>query len=146
MPQSESLPPELHGLPALTVQQPFADLIVRGVKTIENRRWYTTHRGPLVIHAGASTRVYHSDFPAFLQRVRAARAEWELEQLGPVADLPRGAILGTVEIVDVRRLEDTHDSPWAVGPWCWIVSEARRLDVPVPWTGGRGLWRVGGAA
>ena len=142
MPSDEDLPSDLCGLPALTVQQLFAELIVRGVKTIENRTWYTSHRGPLVIHAGTSTRVYRSDFPAFLGRVRAANAQHELDALAPIGDLPRGAILGTVDLIDVCRLEDTYDSPWAVGPWCWIVSDPRRLDAPIPRTGGRGLWGV----
>lgn len=37
---------------ALTVRQPWASLIAAGVKTIETRSRRTSHRGPLVIHAG----------------------------------------------------------------------------------------------
>lgn len=37
---------------ALTVQQPWAWLIVKGYKPIENRTWRTDFRGRLVIHAG----------------------------------------------------------------------------------------------
>jgi hypothetical protein len=36
---------------ALCVRQPWADLIVAGVKDVENRTWSTRHRGPLVIVA-----------------------------------------------------------------------------------------------
>jgi hypothetical protein len=39
---------------ALTVRQPYAQLIALGVKTIETRSWATNYRGPLLIHAGAA--------------------------------------------------------------------------------------------
>jgi hypothetical protein len=39
-------------LPALSVRQPWAWLIVNGLKDIENRPRRTLHRGPLLIHAG----------------------------------------------------------------------------------------------
>jgi hypothetical protein len=34
---------------ALTVRQPWANLIASGKKMIETRRWRTVHRGPLLI-------------------------------------------------------------------------------------------------
>ena len=39
----------------LTVRQPFAALIVAGLKTIECRGWQPRFRGPLLIHAGLGT-------------------------------------------------------------------------------------------
>jgi hypothetical protein len=35
---------------ALSVRQPFADLIARGIKPIENRSWRTRYRGLIYIH------------------------------------------------------------------------------------------------
>jgi hypothetical protein len=35
----------------LSIRQPFASLICRGIKTIENRSWDTSYRGKLLIHA-----------------------------------------------------------------------------------------------
>jgi hypothetical protein len=37
---------------ALSIRQPWAHLIVAGIKQIENRTWTTRYRGPLLIHAG----------------------------------------------------------------------------------------------
>lgn len=34
---------------ALSVKQPWANMIASGEKTIETRRWYTDYRGPLLI-------------------------------------------------------------------------------------------------
>lgn len=39
---------------ALSIRQPWAWAIVNGHKTIENRTWATTYRGPLLIHASKS--------------------------------------------------------------------------------------------
>ena len=36
---------------ALSLKQPWAALLVHGRKTIEVRRWATTRRGPILIHA-----------------------------------------------------------------------------------------------
>lgn len=41
---------------ALTLWQPWASLIAVGAKTIETRSWSTTYRGPLAIHAAATTK------------------------------------------------------------------------------------------
>jgi hypothetical protein len=35
----------------LSIRQPYASLICRGIKTIENRSWDTKYRGKLLIHA-----------------------------------------------------------------------------------------------
>ncbi len=40
---------------ALSLKQPWAALVVHGVKTIEIRRWPTRHRGLLLIHASRQT-------------------------------------------------------------------------------------------
>jgi hypothetical protein len=37
---------------ALTVRQPWAWATIYAGKDVENRRWRTTYRGPLLIHAG----------------------------------------------------------------------------------------------
>jgi len=36
---------------AISLLQPWATLVVTGVKTIETRSWGTKYRGPILIHA-----------------------------------------------------------------------------------------------
>jgi hypothetical protein len=43
---------------ALTIRQPWATLIVMGIKNIENRSWKTNYRGELLIHAGKAKDPY----------------------------------------------------------------------------------------
>lgn len=45
---------------ALSVHQPYADLILSGAKTVEYRSWYTHHRGPLLICATQRPCVGHA--------------------------------------------------------------------------------------
>jgi hypothetical protein len=100
---------------ALTIRQPFAELIVAGVKDVENRTWRTSHRGPLAIHAAATTR--------------------ELDALGlDPGDYTLGAVIGVVDVLDVAP--DDHDG------WRWLLSNPRRLPAPVPARGGRALFHV----
>lgn len=38
---------------ALTLREPWASLVLEGVKTLETRSWATRYRGELFIHAGS---------------------------------------------------------------------------------------------
>jgi hypothetical protein len=123
---------------ALTILQPWAELIARGVKRVENRTWKTPHRGPLAIHAGKSRKVMESEDPS----------EWP-ERYG--IEMPRaeeltfGAIIAIAELVDCVRVEDLPDElrghPFAEGPWCWVLNEVRRI-VPVRCKGAQLVWRT----
>ena len=84
------------GVKAVTVRQPWASLIVAGIKTIETRSWSTRHRGPLAIHAGKVHYVgpwNHQLFEA-TERVHGGMA-------GYPDSFPLGAVVGTVRLVDV---------------------------------------------
>ncbi|QEL13621.1 ASCH domain-containing protein [Limnoglobus roseus] len=78
------LPPTLS---ALSVRQPWAGLIIAGVKRIEVRSWLTTHRGPLLIHAA---------------KIRDERPEverWVTPALRPICAIS-GGVIGLVELID----------------------------------------------
>lgn len=114
---------------ALTVRQPWAHLILTGVKRIENRSWETSHRGQLLIHAAKSPD-------------NAARDLLEEFSIDP-ADLAYGAIIGIVTVTDCIELanltDDLADDPFAGGPFCWLLADAKPL-APIPWKGALGLW------
>lgn len=104
---SRGQPPALRGL---TIRQPWAWAVIYGGKDVENRRWRTAHRGPLLIHAGqdadpdpeASAKLLWTmgDPEAFGQ----PRAAWQA----------RGAIIDVVFLDDI--LTDSS-SPWAAAGW-----------------------------
>lgn len=110
---------------ALSIQQPWAELILQGVKTIEVRRVPARPRGSVYLYA--SQRI--SSLPG---------VEMLLQQQGIFAEtLPRGQIVGRVEILDCRRarLEDASAAqvPAAllVDAYSWVLGNAQRLSRPV---------------
>jgi hypothetical protein len=123
---------------ALTICQPYAALIVRGEKLVENREWPTRYRGPLLIHAGKS-REWLDD-------------EDESDFVAWGDPLAFGAVVGDARLADVLHIDriqrGEYDAkyPWlrehthANGTWCWVLQDIRRYAQPVPWKGAQGLW------
>lgn len=127
---------------ALTIIQPFAELIIVGEKRVENRTWETRYRGPLAIHAGVSKRYMGS-----------AVEYWCNHYCVDPAALTFGAVIGTVELVDcIQYAPERCDQiaplgyewldfdPHVSGPWCWVLANPRRLPEPVAARGKLGLW------
>ena len=111
---------------ALTICQPYAHLIVIGDKIIENRKWATSYRGPLAIHAGKS-RQWLED---------GDEQEWP--------HMVFGAVVAIADLRGCARLEDLpleyRDHAHASGPWCWILRNVLPLKKPIPMRGAQGLW------
>ncbi len=112
----------------LTVHQPFADLIARGLKDVENRSWAVTYRGPLYIHAS-------------LKPDRDAYDKHAPEiQLPEFHAMKRGGIVGVATLVDIVR---DSTSPWAIpGCYHWVLEKAEPLDFE-PMSGAQGIWIAG---
>lgn len=115
-------------LPALSVRQPWAWLIVSGYKDVENRSRRTKHSGPLLIHASLTK----TDF---------AKLQAEVERKHGVVvpdDVERGGIVG---VVDVIGCEERPQSKWhAHGHYGWMLANPRRLTFR-PCAGALGLFR-----
>ncbi len=126
-------------LPVLSIRQPWASLIVRGRKDVENRTWRTNVRGPVLIHAGL--RKDDAEMLAFV-RLKRERGivipecgQGKLSWWGA----PAGGIIGMAEIVDCV---DKMDSPWFTGPWGFVLRHARPLPF-FPCKGKLGFFRIG---
>ncbi len=120
---------------ALTIRQPHVEAILRGLKTFETRSWRTNVRGRILVHAGAA-----SD----RQRIKLL-----IETNHPHSDLtrqlPLGAIVGAVDIVDCIRTEDVPpaEQEWGdftPGRWAWKLGNVRRFPVPAPCKGALSFW------
>src|SRR6516162_5122896 len=80
----------------LSVQQPWASLIVHGLKRCETRGWATLYRGALAIHAARRFRTAQRRLcvqPPIAQLLAAAG-------ISAPAVLPVGCIVGVVTVVD----------------------------------------------
>lgn len=138
---------------ALTIQQPWAQLCVVGSKQFETRSWATAHRGLLAIHAAKGLSLIGGR--EMLRECLVDKPEPGDEFLsagivldGPEGwDLPRGAVIGTVSVVDcvrVERVELTEQEAavgcYEDGRWAWKLADPVLFDKPIPATGKLGLW------
>lgn len=120
--------PNLARLRALSVRQPWAWLIVSGLKDVENRSRRTHYRGPLLIHAGLSLDSYTEENIEWLQ----AKYQVQIPQ-----KLDTGGIVGIVDVVDCV---DNHESQWFNdGNLGWVFTNPRRLKFR-PCRGALGLF------
>jgi hypothetical protein len=115
----------------LTFCEPWAWLIIHGPKRIENRSWYTNHRGPLLIHAGKSERYLTKDSLAHFERLGI-----------PVPNFHLGAILGVVEVTDCKRPGELPPDPFKDGPWCWLLANPKALKEPWPMSGAQRIFEA----
>ena len=107
----------------LSVQQPWAWLIVNGFKDIENRDWPTKVRGIVGVHAGKK---HDHEADAFIRR------QFPLIDLPHYCDMDHGGVVGRVEIVDC--VQDS-DSEWFFGKFGFVLRNAE----PLPFMPCRGL-------
>src|SRR5262245_38334629 len=133
---------------ALSVCQPWASLLVLGHKRFETRGWHTGHRGPLAIHASKLLP------PAARQLCLCDPVRRLLAESGfrCWTRLPRGVVLGTVELLRCLRVEEllpgllAGDEPplgdFRPGQWAWEVASPRPLAEPLPARGRLGLFQV----
>ncbi|WVV46869.1 ASCH domain-containing protein [Pseudomonas sp. NA13] len=103
---------------ALSIRQPWAWLIVHGGKDIENRSWHTKFRGRFLVHAAQGmTQKDYADAATF--------ADLECGVTIPTFNnLPRGGIIGSVELVDSL---DASDSPWYMGQKGFLLRNPKPL-------------------
>ncbi len=136
--------PEI-SMPALSLTQPWATLVICGAKRLESRSWGTAYRGNLAIHAArrmpdeARHACYEQPFLDALVRAGITRLDL----------LPRGLVLGTVTLADCRQQaynEPMPDEPeasfgdFSTGRWIWTLDSPIPLSQPEPARGKLGLW------
>jgi len=129
---------------ALSLLQPWASLVIMGLKTVETRNWATAYRGPLLIHAGKSKAgQVVSAVPSINKYIPHFNA------------LPFGQIIGKVFLDDIIRVEEFVISneainrltlennvfgTYEVGRFAWILTNPEIFEMPVPARGMLSLW------
>jgi len=119
----------------LSICQPFAELIIQNKKTIELRKWNTKIRGEFLVHAPIKIR------------------KEAYEKLKINEKLTTGAIIGKVELVDVKKYESLKeikiDKKKHFGSttsqkriYGFILKNAKPFRIPIPWKGQLGFFDV----
>jgi len=131
--------PMTEKLRVLTVRQPYATLIVRGIKGVENRSRRTNYRGLLLIHAGKVFGRAGNEAVLDIIATHNINAIDAMLLSSPIC-APRGVILGQVDLVDC--VQDS-DSEWAEpGMWHWLLENPQPFPEPIPYKGRQGLWKI----
>jgi hypothetical protein len=111
---------------ALGIRQPWAELILRGVKTIEVRSQPTNLRGTIYLYAGRK-----------IANINAAAEMIERHALD-VKTFPMGLLVGTVDIIDCRACTKKDAEASCVpasllsGKQAWQLANPVRLIRPLP--------------
>ena len=123
---------------AMSLVQPWGELIVTGKKNIENRSWKTKKRGYVAIHASRSK-----------DRKRFERCREEFRLLVDPEDVDFGAVIGFAELVDIVDEETVSKKSrkWLEdGNYGFVFENVVRLDEPVEVLGHMGFWTLEGDA
>ena len=119
---------------AITLRQPWAWAIINAGKDIENRNWKTHFRGRVAIHAAIG--MTRGEYDRACEYIRGVDRRTKIPAY---EELERGAIIGTVEIVDC--VQDS-DSPWFMGKYGFTLARPRRLREPIPCKGALSFWNI----
>ena len=119
----------------LSICQPFAELILQNKKTIELRTWNTKIRGEFLVHA-----------PIKIKKE-------EYKKLKIKSKLTTGAIIGKVELYDVKKYETLKEIQIdekkhfrsiisEEKKFGFILRNAKPFRIPIPWKGQLGFFDV----
>ena len=116
---------------ALSIRQPWAWLIARGVKTVENRTWATNFRGRFYIHASAKFDIPAGKYEKFRRELQKGLRDGGIDIDLPAspAEFETGGIVGAVDLVDcVTECEDEYDQAWHIpGNYAFLLDNAEPL-------------------
>lgn len=103
-------------LKALSLKQPWANMIASGEKTIETRRWPTDYRGPLLIVSSKAPNIP-----------------------------PTGCAVALAKLCDCRRMTKADETAARCqlypGAYAWVLQDVRPLK-PFPVRGQLGIYDV----
>ena len=118
---------------AITIKQPWASLIVHGIKNIENRSWQTNFRGRVLIHSSGKPLNYDNFYDSILtnEQLLALPENKEWKDFS----FCTGSIIGSIEIVDCVQ---NHSSIWAEKEvYNWVLANPILFESPIENVKGR---------
>ena len=132
---------------AISLWQPWASLWCSPRKVHETRHWRCRHRGWLVVHAAKHfEKGFELDDPLRLILDDEFGGDW-------AAELPTGALIGMVNVVDCLPThavlgdaaatgDDLECGDFGPARFAWKRDEFRLFDQPIPYRGRQGIFNV----
>jgi hypothetical protein len=120
---------------AISVRQPWANLIIEGKKKLDLRTYKINFTGPLAIHASS-----------IVELEDCTRFGFEPDHL------PKGVVIGVVDLVEISELdkllyeqrEELHlqHRKYRSGLYGWLLKNPRALEIPIKYHGRQGVFNV----
>lgn len=144
---------------ALTIWQPWAELIILGHKTMETRGWkpyYSDRR--IAIHAAAYKRLPHEIYMEIAAAIGIPPERYNgswlyyIEHRIPAESF--GAVIGTAtigrvltssEAVKVISLKEMALGDYSPRRYAWELTDVQAFEKPIPARGQQGLWEWDGS-
>lgn len=102
---------------AISLKQPWANLVATGAKMIETRKWSTKYRGDLIICSSQNPKIE-----------------------------PYGKALCIVELYDVRPMTEKDERKACIklykGAYAWMLRNLRPITLPIPVKGSLGIFDI----
>jgi hypothetical protein len=102
---------------AISLKQPWANLVASGKKTIETRKWTTKYRGDLVICSSQNPKIE-----------------------------PYGKAICVVELYDIKPMIKEHEEKACIkvypGAYAWFTRNLRPINPPIPVKGSLGIFNL----
>ncbi|XP_014817086.1 PREDICTED: activating signal cointegrator 1 isoform X2 [Calidris pugnax] len=126
----------------LSMHQPWASLLVRGIKRVEGRTWYTSHRGRLWIAATAKR-----PSPQEISELETTYRMLLRKDVEFPSDYPSGCLLGCVDITDCLSQEQFNEqcpdlSQESGSPFVFICTNPQEMVVKFPIKGKPKIWKL----
>ncbi|XP_069682048.1 activating signal cointegrator 1 [Periplaneta americana] len=125
----------------LSMHQPWASLLVSGIKVHEGRTWYTSHRGRLWIAAA-------SKVPT-AQEIRETEHIYEVlkggERLRFPSQYPTSCLLGCVNVIDCLPQEEyriNFPEGESDSPFVFVCEDAQELPIRFPIQGKHKIYKL----
>ncbi len=137
----------------ITLWQPWANLIIDGMKRIETRSWATSYRGPIGIHSAK-----RPPLDGLLKDLDEKSRQFVIETYGEVLNckdkFPTGVILGHTELIECIRITEAYSAyvkkympkeyafgDYTPGRWAWVMGDNPiKFSDPIPAKGMQRLW------
>jgi hypothetical protein len=121
----------------ITIKQPYASMIIDGIKDIENRTWnikiYDDHsKNWLFVHSS-------SRLPCKKELIKLVEDDPELDKY--LTNPSKSCIIGMMHINCVGNLtESVNKTRWSYGPKCWYIDAVIKFKQPIITTSKLGKW------
>nr|XP_033776534.1 activating signal cointegrator 1 isoform X2 [Geotrypetes seraphini] len=126
----------------LSMHQPWASLLIKGIKRVEGRTWYSSHRGRLWIAATAKRPA-----PQEISQLEASYRMLLPKDTEFPKDYPSGCLLGCVNVTDCVSQEQFKEQypnlcQESGSPFVFICTYPQELILKFPIKGKHKIWKL----